>query len=90
MESKRLYAAERKVIREAFAEIKVKARGASVSTYNGYLDDFYSKKYLPRFISKNAKGKPLQDNRRRLDDGSPNPNHNHSYWLLTGISPDTT
>lgn len=52
-----------------------------MSTYNGFLDDKFGD-YPCRFVNKDARGKQLQDEHRKLADGSDNPFYRKTYWLL--------
>ena len=52
-----------------------------MSTYNGFLDDKCGD-YPYRFVNKDARGKQLQDEHRKLADGTDNPYYRKTYWLL--------
>lgn len=83
IEGKRLYREDKERIKEEFESIGVKLRYIGINTFNGALDDIYKELYLCRFYNKDIYGnKDLVDKRRKLDDGSVNPNRNKKYWIL--------
>ncbi len=84
MEGKPLYKEDQKRLKAEFERVGLKARYASsINTYNGALEDNYKTLYTPRFSSEDANGKKYVDYRRKLEDGSPNPNRNKAYWILS-------
>ena len=88
IESKWLYDSDRKEIVKRFETIGVKLRRAGINTLNGALEDNYGKKYKCRFRNRQldedgkVTRKTLVDNRRNLEDGSPNPMRKKAYWIL--------
>ena len=88
IEGKWLYDSDRKEIVKRFEIIGVKLRRAGINTLNGALEDNYGKKYKCRFRNRQLDEddkitrKTLVDNRRSLEDGSPNPMRNKTYWIL--------
>jgi len=83
IEGKRLYREDKERIKEEFESIGVKLRYIGINTFNGALDDIYKELYLCRFYNKDIDGnKDLVDKRRKLDDGSVNPNRDKKYWIL--------
>ncbi|WMC93207.1 DEAD/DEAH box helicase family protein [Kineothrix sp. MB12-C1] len=70
-------------IKEEFETIGVKLRySRGINTFNGSLDDVYKDLYKHRFYNTDIDGKTLIDKRRKLDDGSINPNRDKRYWIL--------
>lgn len=82
IEGKRLYQKDRECIKEQFETIGVKLRYIGINTFNGALDDVYKELYTCRFYSQTLNNKPLIDKRRKLEDGSINPNRDKRYWIL--------
>lgn len=83
IEGKRLYREDKERVKEEFESIGVKLRYIGINTFNGALDDVYKELYLCRFYNKDIDGKKdLVDKRRKLDDGSVNPNRDKKYWIL--------
>lgn len=82
LEGKRLFREDREHIKEEFESIGVKLRYTGINTFNGALDDNYKELYSCRFFSKDLEGNMLIDKRRKLDDGSVNPNRDKTYWVL--------
>lgn len=83
IEGKRLYREDKERIKEEFESIGLKLRYIGINTFNGALDDVYKELYLCRFYNKDIDGKKdLVDKRRKLDDGSVNPNRDKKYWIL--------
>jgi hypothetical protein len=82
IEGKRLYADDQKYIKEEFETIGLKLRYKGINTFNGALDDNYKELYHCRFYNGNPDGKPYIDKRRKLDNGTDNPNRDKRYWIL--------
>ena len=82
IEGKWLFQEERERIKEEFETIGVKLRYIGINTFNGALDDVYKELYLCRFYNKNQNGKYYVDLRRKLEDGSVNPNRDKKFWVL--------
>ena len=83
IEGKRIYREDKERIKEEFESIGLKLRYIGINTFNGALDDVYKELYLCRFYNKDIDGKKdLVDKRRKLDDGSVNPNRDKKYWIL--------
>lgn len=88
IEGKYLYASERKEVVKRFEDIGVKLRRQGINTLNGALQDKYEDRYKCRFRNKELKenwklaDKLLVDKRRKLKDGSNNPNRDKKYWIL--------
>ena len=82
IEGKNLFQEDRERIKEEFETIGVKLRYIGINTFNGALDDVYKELYQCRFYNKNCDGKYYIDSRRKLDDGSINPNRDKKFWLL--------
>lgn len=82
IEGKYLYSVDRKIIKSEFETIGVQLRYTGINTFNGALDDIYKDLYQPRFYNQSVDGKPLKDKRRKLEDGSTNPNRDKTYWIL--------
>lgn len=82
IEGKPLYSDDRQYIKEEFEEIGVKLRYVGINTFNGALKDIYGDIYKPRFYNKDENGKSYIDGRRKLQDGTVNPNNNKRYWRL--------
>ncbi len=81
IEGKRLYADDKKYIKEEFESIGVKLRYTGINTFNGALDDIYID-YPCRFYDRDENGKIYKDKRRTLENGLSNPNRDKCYWLL--------
>ena len=83
IEGKRIYREDKERIKEEFESIGLKLRYIGINTFNGALDDVYKELYLCRFYNKDIDGKKdLVDKRRKLDNGSVNPNRDKKYWIL--------
>lgn len=88
IEGKWLYSTERKEVVKRFEDIGVKLRRQGINTLNGALQDFYENRYKCRFRDKildengELTKKSLVDKRRKLEDGSINPNRDKKYWIL--------
>lgn len=82
IEGKNLFQEDRERIKEEFETIGVKLRYIGINTFNGALDDVYKELYQCRFYNKSCDGKYYIDSRRKLDDGSINPNRDKKFWLL--------
>ena len=82
IEGKPLYSEERKLIKEEFETIGVKLRYTGINTFNGALTDLYKDMYECRFYNMTVEGKYLEDSRRKLLDGTDNPNRGKKYWIL--------
>lgn len=82
IEGKWLFQEDRERIKEEFETIGLKLRYMGINTFNGALDDVYKELYQCRFYNKNDEDKYYIDSRRKLDDGSINPNRNKKYWVL--------
>ncbi len=82
IEGKWLFQEDRERIKEEFETSGVKLRYIGINTFNGALKDLYQELYYCRFYSQNLGNKPLIDKRRKLDDGSDNPNRDKRYWIL--------
>ena len=82
IEGKRLYRDDKKRIKEEFESIGVKLRYIGINTFNGALDDVYNELYLCRFYNRDVNGNIFVDKRRKLEDGSINPNRDKKYWIL--------
>ena len=70
------------MIKEEFETIGVKLRYTGINTFNGALTDLYKDLYGCRFYNTTVEGKYLEDSRRRLSDGTDNPNRGKKYWIL--------
>ena len=85
IEGKRLYTKDRKTLVEWFATIGCKLRYTGINTINGALQDKYPT-YKYRFTDEEkprmGRKKLLVDKRRKLPDGSLNPNRDKKYWIL--------
>lgn len=82
IEGKRLYREDKERIKEEFEFIGVKLRYIGINTFNGALDDVYKELYLCRFYNRDKDNNVFVDKRRKLDDGSVNPNRDKKYWIL--------
>lgn len=82
IEGKRLYREDKERIKEEFESIGVKLRYIGINTFNGALDDVYNELYLCRFYNRDVNDNVFVDKRRKLDDGSVNPNRDKKYWIL--------
>ncbi len=83
IEGKRIYTNDRRAIKDEFETIGVVLRYIGINTFNGALEDNYKEIYTCRFYNKDAEtDKPLVDKRRTLEDGTPNPNRDKTYWIL--------
>lgn len=82
IEGKRLYREDKERIKEEFESIGLKLRYIGINTFNGALDDVYKELYLCRFYNRDKDNNVFVDKRRKLDDGSVNPNRDKKYWIL--------
>lgn len=82
IEGKWLFQSDRDEVRKEFKDIGVKLRYTGINTFNGALEDIYKDLYFSRFYNKNLEGKYYVDARRKLEDGSDNPNRYKKYWIL--------
>lgn len=82
IEGKRLFAEDRNAVKDKFESIGVVLRYTGINTFNGALEDYYEESYPCRFYNKSPAGKSYIDGRRKLEDGSKNPNNNKRYWIL--------
>lgn len=82
IEGKWLFQEDRERIKEEFETIGVKLRYIGINTFNGVLEDNYKELYLSRFYNKNQNGKYYVDSRRKLEDGTQNPNRDKKFWVL--------
>lgn len=82
IEGKWLFQEDRERIKEEFENIGVKLRYIGINTFNGALEDNYKELYLCRFYNKNLEGKYYVDLRRKLEDGTVNPNRDKKFWVL--------
>lgn len=82
IEGKRLYREDKERVKEEFESIGVKLRYIGINTFNGALDDVYKELYLCRFYNRDINDNVFVDKRRKLDDGSVNPNRDKKYWIL--------
>ena len=82
IEGKRLYREDKERVKEEFESIGVKLRYIGINTFNGALDDVYNGLYLCRFYNRDINDNVFVDKRRKLDDGSVNPNRDKKYWIL--------
>ena len=91
LEGRWLYADDRKKLVKWFEKIGVKLRWTGINTLNGALQDHYGNKYKFRFRNKqldengNLTKKNLVDNRRVLEDETPNPYKDKTYWILEKV-----
>lgn len=86
IEGEHIYRDDQKRIKAQFEKIGVKLRYTGINTFNGALDDNYGGLYLCRFYNKSVDGKSYVDKKRKLDDGSDNPNRDKRYWILENRS----
>ena len=88
IEGKWLYKEDRKIIVKKFELCGLKIRREGICCMNGHLEDTYKNKYRCRFRNciLDENGEPtsrlLTDKRRKLPDGSINPNRDKRYWIL--------
>lgn len=82
IEGKPLFQEEREHIKEEFETVGVKLRYMGINTFNGALDDIYKELYPYRFYNRSQDGKYYTDMRRKLEDGSINPNRDKKFWVL--------
>lgn len=85
LEGKRLFADDKEYIKEEFKTtiaVKLSGKSIGISTLNGQLDDLYKNIYPCRFYNEDADGNKYIDKRRKLKDGTNNPNRDKSYWVL--------
>lgn len=90
LEGKKLFSNDREFVKEEFRTtpaIKLTGKNIGISTLNGQLGDLYDEIYPYRFYNKDKDGNRYVDKRRKLKDGSDNPNRDKTYWILENRSP---
>lgn len=87
IEGKWLYTDDKKIVQKNFEKIGLKLRYKGVNTFNGALEDNYPNyecRFRDKIVGKDKKltSKYLTDKRRKLSDGTDNPNRDRKYWIL--------
>ena len=81
-QSKPIFKDQKIEIASRFKSLGYKMRSNSIHTLNGILKDEFPN-YGLRFCDKDREGKTLRSTRKKLREGSINPNHGKNYWILT-------
>ena len=87
IEGKWLYTDDKEIVKKNFEKIGLKLRYKGVNTFNGALEDNYPNyecRFRDKIVGKDKKltSKYLTDKRRKLSDGTDNPNRDRKYWIL--------
>ncbi len=77
IEGKYIYSSDRNILAEL-----LKTRYVGINSLNNILDILFQTEYTYRLFSKDEKGYRYIDKRRKLENGTINPNRDKTYWIL--------
>ena len=77
LEGKFIYSDNKEVLGQL-----LNTRYVGIESINNILNELFGEEYVLRLRSKNIEGKRYVDKRRKLQDGTPNPNRDKTYWML--------